>query len=160
VLFRSYSAVYGIGKAGLARSTGMSVKEAEFLLEAYWERNWAVKAVAKDVYKKETKDGKMWLKNPVSGFWYSLRYEKDSWSTLNQGTGVYCFDKFLHILRSKGVKLLGNFHDEFISVVERGKESSMDETIKSSVSKLNYQIQLNVRLDVDYSYGDSYAEIH
>tara|TARA_R110000744_G_scaffold246787_3_gene363206 strand:- start:3536 stop:5086 length:1551 start_codon:yes stop_codon:yes gene_type:complete len=156
----NYSAVYGIGKAGLARSTGMSVKEAEFLLEAYWERNWAVKAVAKDVYKKETKDGKMWLKNPVSGFWYSLRYEKDSWSTLNQGTGVYCFDKFLHILRSKGVKLLGNFHDEFISVVERGKESSMDETIKSSVSKLNYQIQLNVRLDVDYSYGDSYAEIH
>jgi hypothetical protein len=33
----------------------------------------------------------MWLYNPVSKFWYSAIY-KDIFSTLNQGTGVYCFD--------------------------------------------------------------------
>lgn len=37
----------------------------------------------------------MWLFNPVSKFWYSLRYPKDIFSTLNQGTGVFCFDTWI-----------------------------------------------------------------
>jgi hypothetical protein len=38
----NYSAVYGVGVPKLSRTTGMSPAEAKVLLEAYWERNWAV----------------------------------------------------------------------------------------------------------------------
>jgi len=97
----TYSAVYGVGKQKLARETGMTVKEAGGLLEAYWKRNWAVKKVAQDQYTKEV-GGYTWLKNPVSGFWHELRYDKDRWSTTNQSTAVYVFDSWLARARLKG----------------------------------------------------------
>ena len=42
----NYSATYGVGAPKLARETGMSVKEAKTLLEAFWSRNWSVTKVA------------------------------------------------------------------------------------------------------------------
>jgi len=47
------SAVYGVGVPKLMRSTGMTRVRALSLLEAYWERNSAVKKVAKEQYVKE-----------------------------------------------------------------------------------------------------------
>ena len=73
--------------------TGMSKSEAKKLLEAFWSRNWAIEKVASSLRVRELFNG-MWLKNPVSGFWYSLRSDKDRFSTLNQSTGVYCFDSW------------------------------------------------------------------
>ena len=78
----NYSALYGVGAKKLARELGISVSDAARLLEAFWEVNWAVRATAKEQYLKTLKDGSIWLKNPVSGFYYNLRYEKDVWSTL------------------------------------------------------------------------------
>ena len=68
--------------------------------DVYWQRNWSVKRVAEELTVK-TVDGEMWLFNPVSELWYSLRYEKDRFSTLNQGTGVYCFDRWIWYILSK-----------------------------------------------------------
>jgi hypothetical protein len=86
----NYSAIYGVGKTKLSRTAGMSIKEAGVLLEAYWQRNWGIKKFSEDALKSvKTVGGQMWVKNPVSGFWYSLRYEKDAFSTIIQGTGVY-----------------------------------------------------------------------
>lgn len=156
----NYSAVYGIGAAGIVRDTGMSKPEAEALLKAYWERNWAVKKVASEIFTKETKDGKLWLKNPVSGFWYSLRYDKDIWSTTNQGTGVYCFDRMLYLVRKRGIKFNGQFHDEGAYAVLRGHEEGNGKMLQECVEELNEQLGLNVRLDIDYQYGESYAAVH
>jgi len=85
----NYSSTYGVGASKLARETGMSKSEAKTLLDAFWSRNWAIEKVASTLQVRELFGG-MWLKNPVSGFWYSLRSDKDRFSTLNQGTGVYC----------------------------------------------------------------------
>jgi len=76
----NYSAVYGIGASKLARAIGGSVKEAKALLEAYWKRNHAVLKAVEHLEVKVT-GPHMWLKNPVSGFWYQLRSEKDKFST-------------------------------------------------------------------------------
>ena len=91
----NFSSVYGAGPPKIALTTGMSLSQAKTLHKTYWSRNKSVKQVAASVKTKTIIiDGEeqMWLLNPVSGFWYSLRYEKDKFSTLNQGTGVYCFD--------------------------------------------------------------------
>jgi hypothetical protein len=92
----NYACTYGAGGATVARSAGVPVAEGEKLVEIYWERNWAINAVAENCLVK-TVDGQKWLFNPVSKFWYSLRHEKDRFSTLNQGTATYCFD--LWVLR-------------------------------------------------------------
>ena len=118
----NYSATYGIGADKLARETGMSLREARSLKDAFWSRNWSVQKVAESAKVKECLDG-FWLWNPVSNFWYSLRNEKDRFSTLNQGTGVFCFDSWVAACRNQGIKSIGQFHDEVIALVEEGGET-------------------------------------
>jgi len=153
----NYSAVYGIGATKLARETGKSMAEAKALLEAYWERNWAVKKIAEEQYVKEL-GGYLWLKNPVSGFYYELRYDKDRFSTLNQGTGVYLFDSWLVRARTLGYQGQFQFHDETGSSVTNPKET--EELLKKAIEILNKDLTLNVLLDVDVKFGQNYAEVH
>ena len=154
----NYSAIYGVGPPKLARSLGIPEKEAKALLEAYWERNWAVKKLAEDQYVKTLKDGTMWLKNPVSGFYYSLRYEKDRFSTLNQGTGVYCFDTWVMFARKLGVQIIGQFHDEVIVVSD--DPGSITEKLQKAIEMTNDKLQLNVPLGIDVQVGETYSDVH
>lgn len=80
----NFSATYKIGAEALSRNANIPLKEARKLLHIYWERNKAILLVEKERLVMEA-GGKRWLLNPVSGFWYSLRSDKDRFSTLNQG---------------------------------------------------------------------------
>ena len=155
----NYSATYGVGATKLARSTGMSVSEAKALLEAYWERNWAITKLTNDMYPRE-RDGKKWLKNPVSGFYLSLRSDKDKFSTLNQSTGVYCFDNWVALCRKNGIQTIGQFHDEIIALVKEGDEQQTQETMEKAIETLNDRLKLNVPLGIDAQFGINYAKIH
>jgi len=152
----TYSAVYGVGKQKLARETGMAVKEAGGLLDAYWKRNWAVKKVAQEQFTKEV-GGYTWLKNPVSGFWHELRYDKDRWSTTNQSTAVYVFDSWLARARLKGYNGQASFHDETLASVA---DESRSREVKYGLNKLNEDLHLNVDFGIDTKVGKNYAEVH
>jgi hypothetical protein len=155
----NYSATYGVGASKLARETGMSLREAKALIDAFWSRNWSVQRVAEVAKVKECLDG-YWLFNPVSKFWYSLRNEKDRFSTLNQSTGVYCFDSWVAACRKQGIKTIGQFHDEVIALVEEGEEEVVKDKMEKAVSQLNKELSLNVPLGTDVQFGNTYAEIH
>jgi hypothetical protein len=155
----NYSATYGVGAAKLARETGKSEREARALLDAFWQRNWSVDKIAKGLRVREVHNG-MWVQNPVSKFWYSLRSDKDRFSTLNQGTGVFCFDSWVAICRKNGLQTIGQFHDEIIAVVPLGEEQKAQDIMKQAVSKVNDKLQLNVPLGCDVQFGNTYADIH
>ena len=155
----NYSATYGVGAEKLSRETGMSIGKSRKLLDAYWERNWSVKKFAEE--QKIRRIGEdMWIQNPVSKFWHSLRYEKDAFSTINQSTGSYCFDKWVAIYRATRPNIVGQFHDESINVIREEEKKQHTETLKSAVHKLNEQLKLNVELGIDVQYGNNYAEVH
>jgi len=155
----NYSATYGVGASTLSRNTEMNTKDAKKLLEAFWSRNWSVYKVASTA---RTRDlfGSTWLYNPVSEFWYSLRSDKDRFSTLNQGTGVFCFDSWVSLCRERGIKTIGQFHDEIIALVQEGEEEQTKTTMEQAIEKLNEKLELNVPLGVDAQFGKSYADIH
>jgi len=155
----NYSATYGVGAAKLSRETGMSVQESQKLLDAYWQRNWSVKKFAEEQNVREI-GGEMWIQNPVSKFWHSLRYKKDAFSTINQSTGSYCFDKWVAFYRIKRSNIVGQFHDESINVVRKGDELEHTNVLGWAITKLNEQLKLNVELGIDVQYGKNYAEIH
>ena len=154
----NYSATYGITSAGLSRDTGMPSKDAKKLLDSFWSRNWSIHEVAS---KLRTRDlfGSTWLYNPVSGFWHSLRSDKDRFSTLNQSTGVFCFDSWLKLCRDKGVKTIGQFHDETIAILRKGEEEQIGNKMDKSIEELNDELGLNVPLGIDKKFGNTYAEI-
>ena len=156
----NYSSTYGIKPLGLSRRGGFSVKEAGELLDAFWKRNWSLEAIAKDTKTKTTRDGQKWLYNPVSKFWYSLRHDKDKFSTLNQSTGVYCFDTWLEYCISLGLDSIGQFHDESIFLVKCGDEPKTSVAVYSAMDKTNDRLKLNVTLSTTPEFGDNYSEIH
>jgi hypothetical protein len=155
----NYSATYGVGAPKLSRETGMNVREAQALLDAYWERNWSVKAFA-EAQKIRRINGEMWVQNPVSKFWHSLRYEKDVFSTLNQSTGAYCFDKWVAYYRTRRPNIIGQFHDESINLVKKGDEDVHSTTLNWAIKKLNEDLKLNVDLGIDIQYGQKYSDVH
>lgn len=155
----NYASVYGVGAATLARDNGLTKKEAQTLIDNYWKRNWSVRKVSGDVTVKKV-DGEMWLLNPVSNFWYSLRAEKDIFSTLNQGTGVYCFDTWVKHFRKVRSQLTGQFHDEVILEIKKGAQEKCERLLRHAIDKTNKELSLNVKLDIDVQFGNNYAEIH
>lgn len=155
----NYAGVYGAGPPRIAKTAGISLKEAKKLHTTYWERNWSVKAVAAAQYYKEV-DGELWLLNPVSGFYYSLRYEKDVFSTLNQGTGVFCFDTWLSRVLKKRKQITGQFHDEGVWCIPEGKEEAMATILRDSIKETNEILGLNRELGIDIKFGKNYAEVH
>ena len=155
----NYSATYGVGAAKLSRETGLTQAASSTLLEAFWRRNWAVQEVANKCNVRELM-GKTWIQNPVSKFWHVLRSDKDRFSTLNQSTGVFCFDTWVSYVRGHGVKILGQFHDEIIAEIPQGKEDELAKKLKDCMVFANQDVRLNIPLGIDYSFGKSYAEIH
>ena len=102
----------------------------------------------------------MWLKNPVSGFYHSLRYEKDIFSTLNQSTGVYCFDSFVAYSRALGVQIPMQYHDEILVECDEDKVEETKALLHKAIDKTNEKVKLNVKLGIDYNVGVNYASVH
>jgi len=155
----NYGSVYGIGAQKLSREMGIPFKEAVNMIKTYWDRNWAVKKLAKDQYVKKL-GREMWLQNPVSGIYHNLRYDKDRFSTLNQSTGVYCFDLWTKYIREQGVSFCGQFHDEHISPTLKGDEERKEKIYQEALEKTNKELMLRVPLGMEAKYGRTYAEIH
>src|SRR5699024_5826425 len=92
----NYALQYGSGIKNLALLLEWGEARTRKLYNAYWDLNWAVKAVAEDA-KVKTLDtrtyfdvelqrnvtiDRLWVYQPINGFWYPLRGEKDIFSAL------------------------------------------------------------------------------
>ena len=155
----NYACVYGAGGPTVARGAGCTDREGTKLVEAYWKRNWSVNAIAEE-QKVKTCGGQKWLFNPVSRLWYSLRHEKDRFSTLNQGTGVWCFDNWVKHVKSRKLPIVGQFHDEIIALVKEENKERAAGVMRWAIEQTNKELKLNRELDIDTQYGYNYAEIH
>lgn len=148
-----------MGAETLARNSGLTINEAKKVLRVYWTRNSAILQVEKDLDVK-TLNGQKWLRNPVSGFWYSLRAEKDRFSTLNQGTAVYVFDVWVMYLRQLGVRIAMQYHDEVLFNVQKGAEKVTLDRINKAIELTNNKLKLNIQVACSAQFGMSYADCH
>jgi len=155
----NYAAVYGIQALSLSRDLRITTKEAQSMLDAYWERNWAVPKAMKSIRIKVV-DMRRWVLNPVSGFWYELRHEKDIFSTINQSTGVFIFDSFVFKLIENNLIPALQFHDEVLLYVDCNDLHKAEKVLESSIQDVNQEISLNVEIKYDAKIGDNYAEVH
>ena len=155
----NYSSVYGIGALKLAKDLKITLLEAKKLLKAYWKRNWSVKKVSEDFIVKRVGD-QDWLFNPVSKFYYSLRAEKDKFSTANQGTGVYVFDNWVREVLKRRNQLTFQMHDEILLEVKKNKVDDVLPILGDAMKAVNNKLKLNVEIKVDSKDGSNYAECH
>lgn len=164
----NYSSQYGAGAAAIARAAGVDIATGKALHKAYWELNWSLKTIAentkvKEVYKKK------WQYNPISGYWYWLKADKDRVSTLMQGLGAYIFDIWSMFLFeicqerfNRDPAYLAQFHDEFILDVKDSEQSKKvwTEIVQEAIKRTNAHCDLAVELSCDTQFGYNYSEIH
>lgn len=155
----NFASVYGAGPPKIALTANISLKEAKLLHKIYWERNKSVKQVA-DNCEVKLIGAKKWLRNPISGFWYSLRADKDKFSTLNQGTGVYCFDKYIRHVRNQGIKISLQMHDEILFKTTESNKEVIKWKLKDAIAQVNNELKLNIPLGISMDFGKSYADCH
>ena len=106
--------------------------------------------------------------NPINGIAYSLRTEKDRFSTLCQGTGSYFFDCWVDNVIEKfknkyGYKTLtGSFHDEIILCFQQlmCTECDIESIVMSSIQDVNEEYLLRRDLGCDVQFNTRYSGIH
>jgi len=155
----NYAATYGAQGATIARSAGVPEAVGNKLHEAYWRRNWSLTAIADACIVKQSR-GLKFVWNPVAKLWIYLKAEKDRFSTLNQSTGTYCFDRWLFHILEQRKQLTAQFHDECILELKIGNREAMTKILKDAIQKVNDELKLNRDLDCDVAFGRNYAEIH
>lgn len=155
----NYSSTYGAGGATIARAAGVSEALGKQLHTAYWKKNWSLKKIAEDCLVKQDL-GVKWLWNPVAKMWYWLKTDKDKFSTLNQGTGTFCFDMWIKEVLKKRHQLTGQFHDELIVEVRVGHRAAAEKLLRDAVARVNEKLKLNRELDIGVQFGSNYSEIH
>lgn len=166
----NYSCQYGAGGATVARAAGVTLGVGNKLVKAYRKLNWSIDEIAKEQIRKKTSHG-MYQLNPFNGIWYHLKTEKDSFSTLVQGTGSYVLDLWImsqfrlrgnsdYDFGDYGVKLLATFHDEMVVELERDKTEDCNRLILDSLKKVNEIMKLEIPFKCDVQFGKNYSEIH
>lgn len=164
----NYASVYGAGPPTIARSADVSQDQGKQLHKGYWELNWSVNTIADEQVTFKCDKGNMWLVNPVNGFCYSLRSEKDRFSTLCQGTGSFFFDMWVDKIvdsmydRFKVKRLNGLFHDEYIASFKDTQENRdiMEKITFEAIDSVNDEYLMRRKLGCDVQFGDNYAQIH
>ena len=155
----NYACQYGAGVGRLMLTCDIERDVAGNLHKAYWKKNWAIKAVAEAQIVKKIGD-QMWLLNPISGFWYSLRTEKDVFSTLVQGSAAFVFDLWVKKVRDIRPQLTAQFHDEIVLSIKKGFRDDATRLLMETISEVNDLLTLNRELSISVQFGENYAAIH
>ncbi len=161
----NYACQYGSGVKTLARTAKVSEKVAKKLHEGYHKLNWSIAKIASMMTVKKTDFGD-WQLNPINKMWYSLRSDKDRFSTLIQGSGAYILDLWLYhierLAKQRGLPYvaLGQFHDELILELEENRQDEYKQLVADGLQKVNDQLKLNRELACDIKFGKRYSDIH
>lgn len=162
----NYACQYGAGIPTIARSAKVEMDVADRLYKGYWKLNWSVKVIAENTVTKTFGKYK-WLFNPVNGFWYYLKKDKDKFSTLCQGTGTYVFDVWLDEINDicierykREMPLMGQWHDEGLWRVKLNKREIWNNVIETANTRLNAKLNMNREFASTPEYGPSYGQVH
>lgn len=155
----NYASLYLVGAATLARNLGISKKEAQDLIDAYWKIHWAVKKVSES-FEIKTVQNQMWIFCPISKFWHPIRYEKDAFSVVNQSSAVYCFNIWLWHITEQGVWPILQTHDDELLRCKEEETDRYVEITNEAMRRTNAQLKLNVDLACEVQVGDNFAETH
>jgi DNA polymerase I-like protein with 3'-5' exonuclease and polymerase domains len=161
----SYSLQYGAGVKTVARACKVSERVAKKLHEGYNNLNWSVPKIASMMITKKTSFGTFQV-NPVNKLWYSLRSDKDKFSTLVQGTAAYVFDIWLYqcyiLAKKRDIEwcLLAQQHDDQAVELDEGMQEQTEALVRDALVKVNKSLKLNVEIKCDVVFGYNGAEIH
>ena len=155
----NYMSLYKAGPRSLAKATGKTLKEAEYMHKVYWIKNHAVELRANAApVKSHLKN--QWIYNDICNIWFELRSDKDRFSSLNQGLGSVLFFNWVREFRSRGVKCTASFHDEVQIRAKKEDVENIKIILRDSMDAVSEKFKLKVKLSISIDTGNSYGDTH
>lgn len=163
----NYSCQYNAGAKAVSRSADIPLQVAQKVVSAYRQKNWSISAIAKDQDLQKKSTG-TWLKNPLNGFFYYIKAEKDVFSTLVQGSGSFILDLWISfcfkLRKERGIDfdLLATFHDELIFEIDDTETMKLKikELADDALVMVNNLLKLTIPIKSSFDYGYKYSDIH
>jgi DNA polymerase I-like protein with 3'-5' exonuclease and polymerase domains len=62
--------------------------------------------------------------------------------------------------RAMGLTISMQTHDEVLFDVKKGDEERVSKILHEAMAKVNEKLKLNVTIEIEEQYGDSYAAVH
>ena len=163
----NYGCQYGAGASTISRTAGVDLATAKKLVKAYKKLNWSINEIAKNQIRKTVSHG-MYQWNPYSKMWYYLKTEKDSFSTLVQGSGSYLLDLWLKCIDNikvrDGIKdelrLCMNIHDEQLQEYQSLTDEYVKDIFQEALDMVNKTLKVDIPFGCDTQVGRKYSEIH
>ena len=75
-------------------------------------------------------------------------------------TGVFCFDLWVREVRSAGIKIMFQYHDEIAFSLKDGKQEHVRTQLLDAIRRVNDKVKLNVPLGISVEFGKNYANVH
>lgn len=163
----NYGCQYGAGASTISRTAGVDLATAKKLVKAYKKLNWSINEIAKNQIRKTASHG-MYQWNPYSKMWYYLKTEKDSFSTLVQGSGSYLLDLWLKCIDNIKVrdgikdelKLCMSQHDENLQEFQLLTDDEVKDIFQEALDMVNKTLKVKIPFGCDTQIGLKYNEIH
>ncbi len=163
----NYGCQYGAGASTISRTAGVDLATAKKLVKAYKKLNWSINEISKNQIRKTVSHG-MYQWNPYSKMWYYLKTEKDSFSTLVQGSGSYLLDLWLKCIDNikvrDGIKdelrLCMNIHDEQLQEYQLLTDEYVKDIFQEALDMVNKTLKVKIPFGCDTQMGRKYSEIH
>ena len=163
----NYGCQYGAGASTISRTAGVDLATAKKLVKAYKKLNWSINEIAKNQIRKTVSHG-MYQWNPYSKMWYYLKTEKDSFSTLVQGSGSYLLDLWLKCIDNIKVrdgikdelKLCMSMHDENLQEYQSLTDEYVKDIFQEALDMVNKTLKVKIPFGCDTQMGRKYSEIH
>lgn len=79
---------------------------------------------------------------------------------MNIRTAVYCFDIWISFLRKSGIKVAFQCHDEILFNLDKKDKETIKSKIEAALKKTNDFLKLNIKVDCESKFGETYASCH
>lgn len=167
----NYSCQFGAAAPTVSRTAKIDLQVAQTLVKSYKKLNWSIEPIVESLTRKQVSHGTYQL-NPVNGIWYHLKKERDSFSTLIQGSGSYLLDiwvAYIFHLRQKkeyevkgGLRLIATVHDENLQEFNdlEGNEEVVRKLFSDALAMANKRLAQEIPFGCDTQTGYKYSEIH
>ena len=151
--------VYGVGAKTLSKSTGLSVKKAQELIDAYWAIHYPVKEYSKTLLTKTT-DGRLWVYSPFTHLWLEIKGEHNSFSAVTQNFGAVVHARMMFFLRSMRIKIIMNIHDEESWYGKLGEEDRHRAITAKAIELVNKSFGFDIPFGSEPEFAASYGDVH
>ena len=102
---------------------------------------------------------RLWIRNPINNFLYYCNTPDKKTEVLVESTASYIFDVWMMFVKKRGYVSFMQTHDSVLINVPKYGEPQAHIALNEAIQNINNKFDLNVILEIDVKFGETYADV-